>query len=419
MYSFRSYYFKNNQKKITKKLRNRKKTFFNAEHKLRPSLKLVRKPKVRKKLGNLIGKRKFFRLATVYLFCGLLIIPLFSLISTVDKVNEKFSSSLVKENKKEGLPEIILVNQEEKDQNNSEELRKPSKNKLENLENPNEFIDKDKIGDLLDEENNHLSASKENPLLPLPSNKAKSFLSEAKKRKNYKIKSGDSLWTLAKKNNVSLDSIISLNEIKLPHQLREGDSIAIPTLSGIYYRVKKGDNLYKLAKKYRLDSEEIKKYNQLGSFLNIGEEIFLPGARLTSFEKKLIFGRLFIKPVEGKLSSNYGMRFHPIRKKWLFHTGIDIVSFNSKKIKALNDGIVSFVGKKGNYGNYIKIKHQNGYESAYAHLENFFVRKGQKVKQGQTIAIIGNTGLSTGPHLHLEIKHNGKFINPKRFISYK
>ncbi len=472
MRSFRSYYFKNNtgkgpkgkvpkgkSGKSPKRERRKKKGLEKAlfflkakpptrfalgsaklSTKLSTKLKVKAKRKRPSTLMKDIKSKNSFRLAVIYLFCGLLIIPLFSLIRTVDQVNEKFSNVTPRE---EGLPEIVLVDQngenpkpnpepsfdrEEKvvsnfnNQNasNDERRAKFSQDKLENLENPNEFIDKDKIGDLLDDEDENLAKVSSNPLSP-PSktSEAKSLVAEARKRKSYTIKSGDNLWSIAKRNRVSLDSLISLNEIELPHQLRQGSSIEIPTLSGIYYQVKKGDTLHKLAKKYGVADDEIKKYNQLGSFLKVGEEIFLPGAKLTPFEKKLIFGRLFIKPIEGKLSSNYGMRFHPIKKKWLFHTGIDIVSSKSKKVRSLNDGVVAFVGKKGNYGNYVKIKHKNGYESAYAHLEKFFVKKGQRVKQGQTIAEIGNTGLSTGTHLHLEIKHNGKFINPKRFITYK
>ena len=109
-------------------------------------------------------------------------------------------------------------------------------------------------------------------------------------------------------------------------------------------------------------------------------------------------------------------RWHPILHRYRAHHGIDYANRVGTPIKATFDGIVTYVGRRGGYGKFIKIKHPNGYESVYGHLSRYKVKRGQRVKKGQLIALMGNTGLSTGPHLHFGIKLNGRWINPAKKI---
>ncbi|MDG1286164.1 MAG: M23 family metallopeptidase [Rickettsiales bacterium] len=119
-------------------------------------------------------------------------------------------------------------------------------------------------------------------------------------------------------------------------------------------------------------------------------------------------------PVNARISSKFGMRKHPILGYSKMHTGIDFAARSGTPIYAAGDGQINYAGRKGGYGNYIKIKHNGKYETAYAHMKNFAkgMRNGRRVKQGQVIGYVGSTGRSTGPHLHYEILKSGKRINP-------
>lgn len=125
------------------------------------------------------------------------------------------------------------------------------------------------------------------------------------------------------------------------------------------------------------------------------------------------------KPVRSgqvRLTSGYGMRFHPVRRIRRMHTGIDWAAPRGTPIMAAGNGTIEQIGRKGGNGNYIRIRHANGYKTAYSHMRKFApgLRQGSKVRQGQVIGQVGNTGLSTGPHLHFEVLVNNQFINPMR-----
>jgi murein DD-endopeptidase MepM/ murein hydrolase activator NlpD len=120
-------------------------------------------------------------------------------------------------------------------------------------------------------------------------------------------------------------------------------------------------------------------------------------------------------PVEfSRISSGFSMRFHPILKKWRSHLGTDFAAATGTPARTIGDGVVSFAGVQNGYGNVIFIKHANNYETVYAHLSKIKVKKGQKVDQGQTIGLVGTTGWSTGPHLHLEVRVNGVQQDPMK-----
>jgi murein DD-endopeptidase MepM/ murein hydrolase activator NlpD len=127
------------------------------------------------------------------------------------------------------------------------------------------------------------------------------------------------------------------------------------------------------------------------------------------------------KPMNGRrYSSGFGWRVHPIYGRRIFHRGLDISAPIGTKVRATANGIVETIRHNGNsgYGNLLVIKHNYGFKTAYAHLNKINVKVGEYVIKGQVIARSGNTGRSTGPHLHYEVRYLDKILNPKIFIAW-
>lgn len=122
------------------------------------------------------------------------------------------------------------------------------------------------------------------------------------------------------------------------------------------------------------------------------------------------------RPVSGAITSRYGKRLDPVNGKSASHTGVDIRGKRGEKIFATASGTVTKAFKNGGYGNYVEIDHGNGYKTRFAHMQNFVVKKGERIEQGQLIGQVGNTGRSTGPHLHYEILLSNKTVNPSKFL---
>lgn len=122
------------------------------------------------------------------------------------------------------------------------------------------------------------------------------------------------------------------------------------------------------------------------------------------------------KPVNGSISSSFGKRTDPVNNKKSFHEGVDLRGKTGDKIHATASGKVLRAFKNGSYGNYVEIDHGNGYRTAYAHMQNYLVKKGELVEQGQVIGQVGNSGRSTGPHLHYEVRLNKRPVNPSKFM---
>ena len=120
-----------------------------------------------------------------------------------------------------------------------------------------------------------------------------------------------------------------------------------------------------------------------------------------------------IDPIRnGVISDGFGMRFHPILHVYLMHEGIDIEAEVGTHVHATGAGVVEYVGRRGGYGNVVVINNGFGYSTLFGHLSKPLVHVGEKVARGQVIALSGDTGLSTGPHLHYEVRKNGVHLDP-------
>lgn len=133
-------------------------------------------------------------------------------------------------------------------------------------------------------------------------------------------------------------------------------------------------------------------------------------------QKNLMAHTPAIRPVEGWITSGFGYRHSPFTGKREFHKGLDISNRKGTEIMATADGVVSFVGQRGNFGTLLVIDHGHGLITRYAHLDKVLCKKGESVQRGKTIALMGNSGRSTGPHLHYEVRLNGVPVNPSNYI---
>ena len=126
-----------------------------------------------------------------------------------------------------------------------------------------------------------------------------------------------------------------------------------------------------------------------------------------------------VVPTAGRITSGFGYRDHPTIGRHSIHNGVDIGANTGDDICSFSDGCVTEVGENGDFGKYLSLKHANGVTSFYAHCSKIFVEKGQQVKVGERVALVGKTGQATGPHLHFELLYNGVYLDPVHYISFQ
>ena len=232
----------------------------------------------------------------------------------------------------------------------------------------------------------------------------------------YVVRKGDTLSNIAKIYNVSVNTIIWANELKKGEALKENQVLVILPVTGLRHEIKKGDTIESIAKKYRGDISDILTFNGLApeAKLTIGDVIIIPDGELSITETSYTVNKTTKKGerVYGTDAPEYaGYYIRPIsggRKTQGLHgfNGVDLAAPTGTPIVASASGDVILVrgGWGGGYGNYIIIAHDNGTKTLYAHNSQNLVTVGERVKQGQTIALVGSTGRSTGPHVHFEVR---------------
>jgi murein DD-endopeptidase MepM/ murein hydrolase activator NlpD len=183
------------------------------------------------------------------------------------------------------------------------------------------------------------------------------------------------------------------------------------------------DNLYQeelTQDHYRLIREIYNQMDQLGPSLDDQKEGFDSLLRALNKQKDLLNATPSICPVKGRITSRYGDRLSPFDGRNVeFHEGLDIASPMDTPIRAAAHGTVKFAGWNGSYGKMLVIDHGYGTTTRYAHIGKILKKTGDKVKKGETIALVGNTGRSTGPHLHYEVCLNGRSVNPQEYIIHR
>lgn len=233
---------------------------------------------------------------------------------------------------------------------------------------------------------------------------------------NYKVRNGDTLTTIAVRKKVPARIIAASSGIKITETLTPGMVLQIPDKPGLIYRFKKGDTLAAVAQHYSVKIDLVMNDNPGVidfDMIEPGKRVFLPNAKVPAPPIR------WLRPIAGgRFTSGYGWRRNPLnRRRRHFHAGVDLgVAY--RKVQAARGGQVTYAGWLGSYGNAIVIQHDNGYKTLYAHLSRVKVRRGQFVKMGKNIGVSGNTGGSTGPHLHFEVIKRGRPVNPRRYIRF-
>ncbi|WP_169730437.1 LysM peptidoglycan-binding domain-containing M23 family metallopeptidase [Salinispira pacifica] len=238
----------------------------------------------------------------------------------------------------------------------------------------------------------------------------------------YVVQEGDSMFSLAARLNIPQASIATLNRLDNPRLPLPGTPVLIPNIPGMFIpenpesdfqrmlssRIK-DDGSFELSEQFTLPPRAPGKDPSSWRFVLNGD--------FTGVERRAFLQVLFRDPLPGSyISSGYGLRTSPFTGRNQFHFGIDLVAPMGTSVVSAMEGRVLDVGEDRVYGKYISIEHPSGYQTMYAHLGNIFVGIGDTLKAGDTIASVGNSGLSTGAHLHFEIMYLGKNRDPQEYI---
>jgi len=256
----------------------------------------------------------------------------------------------------------------------------------------------------------------------------------------YTIAKGDTIANIGRKYGVKED-VLRYNNPNIGKVIKIGDKIKIPSENVIEYKVARGDSIFRIAQKFSVKREVIREYNEIkNDTLKAGDLIYIKDPTIKVVVAKTITTVPVKKTADSKgmeikgstttivqtvsfkmpikfsgISSPFGTRLHPVLKRYIKHEGVDMRA-KYIDVNAAKEGVVKFAGYMSGYGRIVIITHEDGYETRYAHLNKHHVNQGDKVASGQLIAQSGNSGRSTGPHLHFEIRKNGKTLDPMKLL---
>jgi murein DD-endopeptidase MepM/ murein hydrolase activator NlpD len=240
-----------------------------------------------------------------------------------------------------------------------------------------------------------------------------------------KCSTSETYRSFSKRLGVSEAALRSLNQANDTTEPTVNGRLLVPSKDGVFHWVAAGQGLSDIARAYGLPLGDVLSANHKGSAdgLKAGEVLYLPGGTYLSKTDpqwqaltKLISDAGFQKPTTGRFADGFGMRVHPITGKTVFHAGLDLAPGAGCKVFATQGGQVSFAGIRAGYGLLVIIDHGEGLTSYYAHLSDIRVSVQQRVLKGDWIGRVGATGNVTGPHLHFEIRKNGKPQNPLLYL---
>ncbi len=232
---------------------------------------------------------------------------------------------------------------------------------------------------------------------------------------SYQVKAGDDIFTLAARCNIHYAAISTLNRLAHPSSLTQGSVILLPSIPGLFVPEQPKSDVERLL----LSSRDL----QNGIPINIRKDgallpyVFIPGADFSQTERVFYLNDSFRFPLKSyRLTSSFGSRINPITGNPSFHRGVDLAAPIGTEVYAARSGTVTERGENAVLGKYVVINHGEEWLSLYGHLSDILIPLQSTVQSGTLIGRVGSTGLSTGPHLHFELRQNGQALDPGRFF---
>ncbi len=256
-------------------------------------------------------------------------------------------------------------------------------------------------------------------------------LPEARQRTEplaYAVEGGDTLYSIGSKFKISVDALEYVNNLTDNSVLKPGQTLTIPPVSGLIHTVERGDTLNSIADKYDVPAQAVADFNYLldTSHLALGTELVIPGGKVPKVEPApVIYSGAPSQGGSASASPNKGFCAWPTTVRVItqyfswYHNGVDVATPHNiamPPLLACTSGTVTRAGwDPFGLGLHVQIDHGNGYVTVYGHMSRIDVSYGQKVGRGEIIGLMGNTGNSTGPHIHFIVKYNGVAQNPLNF----
>jgi murein DD-endopeptidase MepM/ murein hydrolase activator NlpD len=267
-----------------------------------------------------------------------------------------------------------------------------------------------------------------NSLVALPISESSASVAPREKTEEYTVLTGDSLSSIAEKFGISLNTLLWANSLTVKSIIRPGATLKILPVTGVSHTVKSGDTITKIASKYNAEADDILAFNKLASAndISVGEQLLIPGGEIiyVAPARTTAISQIFTSTptastttVTGAGGMIWPSDLFVITQYYSWkHNGLDIDCAYTNQNYAAADGIVTKSGWYNGYGYLVEISHDNGIVTRYGHHKSLYVTTGQSVAQGQALGICGTTGISTGTHLHFEVRVNGATKNPLEYI---
>ena len=224
---------------------------------------------------------------------------------------------------------------------------------------------------------------------------------------------GDTIYSLAARCSIPYSTLASLNRLDNASMVEPGISLLLPSAPGIFVPQQPQSNLEQL-----LASSHFSQPEDKSAMLTIGSVFhFFPGSDFNSTERAFFLNTGFSFPLRNyRMTSGFGIRRNPVTGNTRFHEGLDLAAPAGTEVYAAGNGTVAEIGEDSVYGNYIVIRHENNWASLYGHLQRINITLHAAVRSGTLIGWVGSTGQSTGPHLHFELRQNGKARDPDKYL---
>jgi len=235
----------------------------------------------------------------------------------------------------------------------------------------------------------------------------------------YRSRDDDSLFSLASRFNVPYETLATLNGYRTAGALGPGQLVLVPSQPGLFLAIDHPGELDRLIDASRT-GEESEEHLTVARADGPETLVFLPGQRFHPLERAFFLGILFRFPLpKARLTSSFGIRANPFTGHPTFHAGIDLAAPVGTEIYAARDGRVVATGFDAVLGNFVRLDHGDGYETVYGHMSRVLISLHDQVRSGTILGRVGSTGMSTGPHLHFEIRRKGHPQDPVPLLPVK